>query len=322
MDDGELDLSLHAIVPAELNGKRFDAAAAALFSDFSRGRIQEWIKSGELTLDGHAEKAKVKVFSEQELSLKAKLQVAEDAQPEPVDFEVVFEDEHVVVVNKAVGLVVHPGAGNPNGTLLNGLLYRYPELANVPRAGIVHRLDKDTSGLMVVARTLQAHTSLVAQLQARTVDRRYEAIAEGCMTGGGVIDKNLGRHPTHRTKIAAVKTGGREAITHYRVIERFKAYTHIELKLETGRTHQIRVHMAELGYPLLGDPLYGRGIRFPKGASEELRNAISGFRRQALHAFSLGFEHPATGDQVEFEVDTPDDIAQFLQLLIEEQEND
>ncbi len=318
MDDGELDIDLTAIVPDELSGKRFDAAAAQLFSDFSRGRIQEWIKSGALTLDGAADKPKVKVYSEQVLSLKAKLEVAEDAKPEPVDFEVVYEDEHLVVVNKAVGLVVHPGAGNPNGTLLNGLLYRYPELANVPRAGIVHRLDKDTSGLMVVARTLQAHTSLVAQLQARTVDRRYEAIAEGTMTGGGVIEKNLGRHPTQRTKIAVVKTGGREAITHYRVIERFDAYTHVELKLQTGRTHQIRVHMADLGYPLLGDPVYGRGVRFPKGASPELKEAISAYRHQALHAFSLGFEHPATGDQVEWEVDTPDDMAYFLSLLIDE----
>lgn len=318
MEDSELDIDLSAIVPEELNGKRFDAAAAALFSDFSRGRIQEWIKSGALTLDGKADKPKVKVYEEQELTLKAKLEIAEDAQAEQVDFEVVYEDEHLVVVNKQVGLVVHPGAGNPSGTLLNGLLYRYPELANVPRAGIVHRLDKDTSGLMVVARTLQAHTSLVSQLQARTVDRRYEAIAEGCMTGGGVIDKNLGRHPTQRTKIAALKTGGREAITHYRVIERFDAYTHIELKLETGRTHQIRVHMAELGYPLLGDKTYGKGIRFPKGATEELRTAVSNYGHQALHAFSLGFEHPATGDHVEWEVDTPDDMAYFLSLLIGE----
>lgn len=295
-------------------GMRLDCAVAELFSEYSRSRLQEWIKSGELTVDGEVWKTKSKVKGGEVLRLDALLKPEELWTAEAIALDIRYEDEEILVLNKAPGLVVHPGTGNPDGTLLNALLHHAPDLALLPRAGIVHRLDKDTSGLLVVAKTLGAHHSLVDQLSARTVKRQYEAIAVGVMTGGGTVTAPIDRHPTQRTKMAVIP-GGKEAITHYRVVTRFRGHTHIRVNLETGRTHQIRVHMASIQYPLLGDDAYGGRLRHPKGATPELLAAIRNFKRQALHAGKLGLEHPASGEWLEWESDLPDDMQVMLEVL-------
>lgn len=300
------------LVLESMSNQRFDQVANELFPDYSRSRLQAWIKAGALTIDGRQGKSKEKLFGGETLTLTVELEAEGDWVAEDIPLDIVFEDDTVMVVNKPVGLVVHPAAGNRTGTLLNGLLHHNPDLINVPRAGIVHRLDKDTSGLMVVAKTLAAHTDLVAQLQARTVSREYEAVAIGVMTGGGRVEADIGRHPRQRTKMAVLDFGGKEAITHYRVLERFEYHTHIRLKLETGRTHQIRVHMAHIGYPLVGDSTYAGRFRVPKGASAELIEVLRGFSRQALHAAQLGLNHPATGEYMEWSVPLPADMLFLL----------
>lgn len=307
------------IVPIELGHKRFDQIAAQLFADYSRSRIQQWIKDGQLTVNGQARKPKEKLIGGETLELNAVLEANESWEAEPVELNVVFEDEHIIVIDKPAGLVVHPGAGTPSGTVLNGLLYRYPELATVPRAGIVHRLDKDTTGLMVVARTIPAQTALAAQLLDRSMGREYWALCMGVMTGGGTVDEPIDRHPKHRTKMAVAPEGmGREAITHYRVEERYRNHTLVRCKLETGRTHQIRVHLSHIGYPLVGDPLYAGRSRLPKGVSPEVMSVLKTFKRQALHAGYLELIHPATSELVSWESDIPEDFVSLIEAMEQE----
>ncbi|MEZ5528852.1 MAG: 23S rRNA pseudouridine(1911/1915/1917) synthase RluD [Porticoccaceae bacterium] len=308
-------IELEAIVPQTLAGARLDQVATELFDRFSRSRLQQWIKDGELLVDGKSCRPRDKLFGGERLTVRTELQAEGEWSAEAISLDIVYEDDDILVLNKPVGLVVHPAAGNQQGTLLNGLLHHLPANELIPRAGIVHRLDKDTSGLMVVAKTLAAHQSLIKQLQARTVSREYLAIVQGAMTGGGTVDKPMGRHPQARTKMAVVDFGGKEAITHYRVLERFPAHTYIRVKLETGRTHQIRVHMASIGYPLVGDATYGGRLKFPKGASLELHDALRGFRRQALHATRLALIHPITGEPMEWQVPPPEDFRELLSVL-------
>jgi len=308
----QIQLSLK--VPDELGNKRFDQIAAQLFPDFSRARLQAWIKQGDLTVDGEPRKAKEKLIGGEILALDVVTQAEGEWLPEPIDFPVVFEDEHIMVINKPMDLVVHPAAGNLTGTLLNGLLHYCPELRNVPRAGIVHRLDKDTTGLMVVAKTLQAQNHLVEQLQSREMGREYDAVTQGVLTGGGTINEPIARHLKDRTKMAVHPTG-KEAVTHYRILEKFPTHTYIRVKLETGRTHQIRVHMAHIQHPLVGDPTYGGKVRLPKGVSHELREVLRDFPRQALHAKKLSLIHPSTQQPMSWEVELPDDFEELLDEL-------
>ncbi len=308
---------LTAHIPAAAAGRRLDQVLAELFCDYSRSRLQQWIRQGSVLLDDRPAPAKHRVVGGERVEIHAELQLETEVLPQAIALDVRFEDEQLLVLNKPPGLVVHPAAGNPEGTLQNALLYHYPELAAVPRAGIVHRLDKDTSGLLVVARSLQAHKSLVEQLQARTVHREYLALVRSALTAGGSVDAPLGRHPRDRLRMAVVASGT-PAITHYRVLERFPAHTLLEVRLETGRTHQIRVHMAHIRCPLVGDPLYGGRDKPPRGASAALRQALAGFRRQALHAVRLELMHPESGERLGWQADMPDDFRRLLDVLREE----
>lgn len=306
---------MQRVVPVEMRGQRLDQVAATLFPDYSRSRLQAWIKAGELTVEGAVIRPRDKLFGGETLQLAAQLEHQDVWQAEDIDLDIVFEDEHLLVVNKPAGLVVHPAAGNYSGTLVNALLHYLPAQDTLPRAGIVHRLDKDTTGLMVVAKTLPAHTSLVAQLQARSVSRVYEAVVQGPLTGGGRVEADLGRHPKNRKQMAVVPHGGKPAITHYELIHRFEAHSHVRLRLETGRTHQIRVHMAHIHYPLVGDPVYGKRPRLPAGANPQLLETLKNFPRQALHAARLGLIHPASGQPVRWQVPLPDDMLALLDAL-------
>ncbi|NCT69067.1 MAG: 23S rRNA pseudouridine(1911/1915/1917) synthase RluD [Rhodanobacteraceae bacterium] len=308
---------LNATVPRELAGRRFDQVLAELFPDFSRSRLSAWIKSGAARLDDASVAPRQIVHGGEAVTLEVQMEREIGAQPEDIALDIRYEDADVIVVNKPPGLVVHPGAGNPAGTLQNALLHHDPKLAEIPRGGIVHRLDKDTSGLMVVARTLRAHTSLVEQLSARDVHRQYAAIVYGSMVAGGKVDAPIGRHPRDRLK-QAVRDDGRDAVTHYRVRERFRAMTLVECRLETGRTHQIRVHMAHTRHPLVGDPQYGGLLKLPKGATPELAEALRGFRRQALHAERLEFAHPKSGKTIAVEAELPADMQALLAALRED----
>jgi 23S rRNA pseudouridine1911/1915/1917 synthase len=299
-------------ISPELAGLRLDQALAKLFPDYSRSRLQRWIKDGNVRVNGAICRPKDTVFEADTISLTVVEEAAIEWRPQAIPLDLVYEDEAVLVINKPAGLVVHPGAGNADGTLSNALLHYDPDIAKVPRAGVVHRLDKDTSGLLVVARTLPAQKHLVEQLQDRAFEREYEALTVGVMTAGGTVDAPIGRHPSNRLRMA-VLPGGKEAITHYRVVERFRAHTHVRVKLETGRTHQIRVHMAHIHYPLVGDPVYGGRLRIPAGASEALVAQLRGFKRQALHAARLGFDHPVTGQFMSWDAPVPDDMAQLLE---------
>ncbi|HHI94465.1 MAG TPA: 23S rRNA pseudouridine(1911/1915/1917) synthase RluD [Gammaproteobacteria bacterium] len=307
---------LNVEIPEQLAGVRLDQALASLFPDYSRARLQRWIKDGHVTVDGRQRRPRDVVHGGEQVLLTVVLTEETHWMPQPLPLDIVFEDEAVLVVNKPAGLVVHPGAGNQHSTLSNALLHHAPELESVPRAGIVHRIDKDTSGLLVVARTLAAQKSLVEQLQARAFERHYQAVVMGVMTAGGTVDAPMGRHPVNRTRQAVVtiegSSSGKEAITHYRVAERFRAHTLVNVKLETGRTHQIRVHMAHIHYPLVGDPLYGGRLRIPPAATPELDRALRTFKRQALHAASLGFVHPLSGESVSWQAALPDDMQQLL----------
>lgn len=298
----------------EQAGMRVDQAAAELFSGLSRSRLQEWIKSGELRVNGQKVKPKERLFGTETLTLDAVVEIQVEDAPEAIQLDVVYADEHVVVINKPAGLVVHPAAGHHQGTLLNGLLHQFPQLASLPRAGIVHRLDKDTTGLMVIAASLVAHAGLVEQFQTRSAERFYAAVVYGVMTGGGCVDAPIDRHPQDRKRQAVVSTG-KEAVTHYRVQERFRGHTLVQAQLETGRTHQIRVHMSHIRYPLVGDHVYGGRLRLPAGASVELREALQGFKRQALHAQRLGFLHPVTQEFMEFEAPLPEDMQSLIDTL-------
>ena len=307
----------HALVPAAAAGRRLDAVLAELFPEYSRSRLSAWIKAGQVTVDGAPARPRDPVHGGETIVLDAVEEVQTHAVAEDIPLDVLYEDEHVFVLDKPAGLVVHPGAGNPAGTLVNALLHRDPALDKLPRAGIVHRLDKDTSGVMVVARTLQAHTALVAQLSAREVHRQYLAIVVGALVSGGTADAAIDRHPRDRLRMA-VREDGKDAVTHYRLRERFRAHTALECRLETGRTHQIRVHMAHLKHPIVGDPLYGGALRLPKGASEALIAALRGFKRQALHAEVLAFAHPVTGEAIRCEAPVPADMQALMALLRED----
>jgi 23S rRNA pseudouridine1911/1915/1917 synthase len=307
-------ISLQAQVPDLLSGQRLDQVAAGLFSEYSRGRLQIWIKEGNLLVNGKVLRSKDKIYAGDKLSLETELVADETWAAEPRELNIVYEDDDVMVIDKPVNTVVHPAAGNRSGTLLNGLLHYCPQLSEIPRAGIVHRLDKDTSGLMVVAKNLQAHRILVKQLQRREVEREYEAVVIGVMTAGGTVNLPLGRHPVHRQKRAVIENG-KDAVTHYRVLKRFRSHTHVRVKLETGRTHQIRVHMSHIRYPLVGDPLYGGRLQIPKGCSGALANVLKNFDRQALHARRLGFIHPRTGEMVSWESELPADMQALLVAL-------
>lgn len=308
------ELQLQATVPPEMAGQRLDRVLAQLFSDFSRARHQQWIRAGQVLVDGIQPRPRDRVAGGEKIALHAVLEAEGDWQPEAIPVDIIHEDESLLVINKPAGLVVHPAAGNRDGTLLNALLHHAPELAAVPRAGIVHRLDKDTSGLLVIARNLTVHKRLIEMMQARDIQREYQAVIQGVMTAGNTVDAPIGRHPLQRKRMAVVRSG-RPAVTHYRVIERFRAHTHIRVQLETGRTHQIRVHMAHLHYPLLGDPVYGGRLRIPAGCSQALDEQLHRFKRQALHAQRLQLSHPLTGEDMDWQAPLPDDMRVLLDVL-------
>lgn len=310
-------IALRHIFDEKVYGKRLDAALSQQFSDYSRSRIQEWIQNGFVKVNGEVITSnKHKMAGFEDIEINAEIEVAGEWKPEAIDLDIVYEDDALLVINKPAGLVVHPGAGNQDGTMVNALLHHCPELANLPRAGIIHRIDKETTGLLVVAKTIAAHTNLVEQLQNRAFTREYDAVVNRVMVSGGTIDKPIGRHPTKRTSMAVVPDGKR-AITHYRVVEKFLDHTHLKLRLETGRTHQIRVHMAYLKFPLVGDPLYSGRYRVPTRITPVLRDTLDGFKRQALHASLLGLKHPETGDYIEWRAPLPRDMANLLDQLRE-----
>lgn len=302
--------SRQKIISDELSGYRLDLALAKTFSEFSRSRIKSWILDGSILIEGEKLRPRDIVNGGENVSIEVIYSENIKNEPEPMVLDIEYEDEEIAVINKPVGLVVHPGAGNFTGTLMNGLLHKWPTLSELPRAGIVHRLDKDTSGLMVIAKTLIAHNSLVRQLESRTVTRQYDAICNGVLTGGGTINEPINRHPIHRKKMT-VREGGKEAITHYRVEKRFNAHTHIKVNLETGRTHQIRVHFAFRRRTLIGDPLYGR-LMIPSGCSLALKEALSSFKRQALCASRLELIHPSSGKAISLEVQPAADFRNLL----------
>jgi len=310
-------VSRRAVVPGELAGRRLDQAAAALFPEFSRSRLKTWIESGAITVSGECAEPKRKVREGDELVLEAELEAEVELVSEPIPLVVRYADDALYVIDKPAGLVVHPGAGNPRGTLQNALLHLDSALAALPRAGLIHRLDKDTSGLLIVARTLHAQHVLAKRLERREIHRTYAAVCQGVLTGGGTVDAPIGRHPRNRLKMAIVEHG-RPAVTRYSVRERFRAHTYVHVALETGRTHQIRVHMASIGAPLVGDPLYGGRPRFPRQPTERLRKELEGFRRQALHAMRLELEHPVSGRPLEIESPLPEDLERLLDALRED----
>ncbi|WP_035517059.1 23S rRNA pseudouridine(1911/1915/1917) synthase RluD [Pseudohaliea rubra] len=308
-------IELSATVGEDEAGERLDQAAARLFPDYSRARLQSWIKAGELRVAGEQRRPRDRVTAGDRLTVSAEQLEEVTWAAQPIDLTILHEDEHIIVIDKPAGLVVHPAAGHGDGTLVNALLAHAPVMATLPRGGIVHRLDKDTSGLLVAAKTLPAHRSLVEQLQARTMGREYLALCLGALTGGGTVDAPIGRHPRQRKKMAVVQHGGKPAVTHYRIAERFRHYTLLRVKLETGRTHQIRVHLAHRHNPLVGDPVYGGRLRLPAGASDELLLALRAFRRQALHARALELQHPASGESMLFECPLAEDFAALLEVL-------
>jgi 23S rRNA pseudouridine1911/1915/1917 synthase len=298
---------------------RLDRALADLLPAYSRCRLQQWLKTGQLRVDGHVRRPRDPVVGGETVSGELALETETPAVPQAIPLDIRYEDSDVLVLNKPAGLVAHPAAGNRDGTLVNALLHHAPELAALPRAGLVHRLDKDTTGLLVVARSLRAHTALVEQLQARRIEREYLAVVNGVPVAGGAVDAPVGRHPVDRQRMA-VTPGGKPAVTHYRVLRRFRAHALLRVRLETGRTHQIRVHLAHLRFPLLGDPVYGGRARLPPQASPRCIVAIRNFRRQALHAERLALTHPVTGERLEWRAEIPADLAELLAVLREDAE--
>ncbi|MGR9115759.1 MAG: 23S rRNA pseudouridine(1911/1915/1917) synthase RluD [Gammaproteobacteria bacterium] len=311
---------LAAQVPEQMAGMRLDQVLAELFSDYSRSKLQTWVKAGRVRVNGQMLKPKDKLEGGEAIELDAEAEVVLEAcEAEAIPLDIIYEDDALLIVNKPAGLVVHPAAGNWSGTLQNALLNHHPGLDVLPRAGIVHRIDKETSGLLMVAKTLQAHNNLIKQLQDRSVHREYLAITKGRIIAGGTIDEPIGRHPTDRKRFA-VRPTGKPAVTHYRVVERFSHHTLIRVKLETGRTHQIRVHMAHIHFPLLGDPIYGGRFQMPPDCSERLEQALRSFKRQALHAEKLGIMHPVTGEYCEWEQPMPEDMSRLLAALYENEQ--
>ncbi|WP_028536572.1 23S rRNA pseudouridine(1911/1915/1917) synthase RluD [Paludibacterium yongneupense] len=314
ISENEISTPHELDIPLSLGSERLDAALARLLPEFSRSRLAQWIRDGHVLVDGKPAQPKLRLQGGEKLKVDAITGNEQMAfEPEAMDLPIIYEDEHILVVNKPAGLVVHPAAGNWSGTLLNGLLHHCPALGQLPRAGIVHRLDKDTSGLMVVAKTLPAQTELVRQLQARTVSRIYRAVADGVVPFDGTIDANIGRDPRNRLRMAVLKFGGKPAITHLRVLERYASHSYIECRLETGRTHQIRVHMREANHPLAGDSLYGK-LR-ANAMPENVLTAIRQLNRQALHAYRLSLRHPASGEEMSWCARLPDDMRTLLSAL-------
>lgn len=301
-------------MPPAQAGRRLDQALAELLPDFSRSRLKGWIEQGCIEVDGVQRPPRYRLAGGERVQLRAMLDAADEVRPQPLPLDLVYEDDELLVVSKPAGLVVHPGAGNPDRTLQNALLHHRPELAALPRAGIVHRLDKDTAGLLVVAATPRAHRRLVAALEAREISRRYQALVRAKVTAGGTVDAPIGRHPVRRTRMA-VRQDGKPARTHYRVLERFAHFTLLDVRLESGRTHQIRVHFAHLGWPLVGDPVYGGRLALPRGCDAQLAEALRSFRRQALHAWQLSLAHPASGELMEWEAPLPADFESLLASL-------
>ncbi len=307
---------LNIVIPNRLIGQRIDSALATMLPDYSRSKITSWVRSGRALVNDKAFKAKEKVNGGEVVALSIIQEKSNAWLGEDIPIDVVYEDDDIIVLNKPVGLVTHPGAGNWTGTLANALLHYEPALATLDRAGIVHRLDKNTSGLMVVARSELAQKNLVEQLQTHVVSREYSAIVYGHMISGGSVDAPIGRDPKDRIRQAVVEEGeGKEAVTHYRVIDRFKHHTHVKCILETGRTHQIRVHMAYVEHPLIADPMYGGKIRFPKKAEEVLKDVLKGFKRQALHAKKLTLMHPISGEEMSWKAPLPKDLDDLLKAL-------
>lgn len=316
MTDSTQQNSISLVIPSSLGGQRLDVALQTMLPDHSRSRLQAWIKDGLITLENATTTAKNKVWGGEHVLIMPPKNLQENAfNAEEIPLDIVFEDDELLVINKPAGLVVHPAAGNWSGTLLNALLFYLPKLADIPRCGIVHRLDKDTSGLLVVAKTLEAQTSLVRQLQARTVKREYRAIVWGQLWRNGTVNQPIGRNPHNRLKMAVVR-GGKPAVTHYEILERFGTNTYLRCNLETGRTHQIRVHMQHLKAPMLGDPLYGIGNIIPhKHMTQTLRDAVSNFHRQALHAIKLGLIHPKTNQPMEWQIELAEDMRGLLEAM-------
>lgn len=305
-------------VPESCLGKRFDQSLAQMFPDYSRSRLKDWIVAGQVRVNGEVlTRAREKMYGGELIEINAKVEPELRFEAQNIPLNIVYEDDYILVINKPAGLVVHPGAGNPDGTVLNALLHHCPELNVVPRAGIVHRLDKDTTGLMVVAKTIAAQTNLVEALQLREITREYEAVANGVMTAGGLVDEPIGRHSTKRTQMA-VSFIGRPSVTHYRVMEKYRLHTRLRLRLETGRTHQIRVHMSHITHPLVGDPVYGGRPRPPKNSTEALLMKLRSFKRQALHAAMLSLFHPITGEEMTWHADLPADFVELINLLQED----
>lgn len=302
------------LIPAQCAGQRLDQALARMFPEYSRSRLKAWLLSGAITVDGKSPRPRDPVDGGERVEVRAVTEPSVAAAPETIDLDIVYEDEALMVINKPAGLVVHPGAGNPRGTLMNGLLSHASELQQLPRAGIVHRLDKDTSGLLLIGKTLETHTALVRLLAEREIARFYVAVCNGVLTGGGIVDEPIGRHPVDRKRMC-IRQDGRPAVTRYTVLERFRAHTYISVSLETGRTHQIRVHLAHRRHALLGDPTYGGRLALPAQASDALIEALRAFKRQALHATRLEFVHPVSAETLRLEAPPPADFEALLAVL-------
>ncbi len=311
-------IALSAFVPEKLAGMRLDQVLAKLFQEHSRSRLQDWIKQGYVLVDQQQVNQRHKVLGGEEIKIEAEWLEQTHDESEAIPLNIIYEDDTIIIINKAAGLVTQPGAGNRTGTLLNALLHHDETLNLVPRAGIVHRLDKETTGLMVIAKTPESHTALVAAMQEREIKREYKALVKGKFTAGGTVHQPIGRDPKHRTRMAIVLTG-KEAITHYRIDTKFQNYALLTCQLETGRTHQIRVHMAHIRHPIVGDPVYGGRLSLPKGCSENLANSLRKFKRQALHAFQLTLEHPSTGEEMSWQAELPEDFKQLIEILSNEE---
>lgn len=304
----------HLVIPDEYIDERLDQALAKLMPEYSRTQIQLWLEDGSIMINGKQQKGKTKVKGSEQVIITATVKEQPVWEAKAIPLNIVYEDDDILVINKPAGLTVHPGAGNANRTLLNALIYHYPALQTLPRAGIVHRIDKDTTGLLIVAKTANALKSLLHQLKKRTIAREYQAIVYGTMISGGTVDAPISRHPLQRKRMAVVETG-KPAITHYRVSKKYYGITHLALKLESGRTHQIRVHMAHIRRPIVGDVVYGGRVQLSKGMSSELIQALREFKRQALHAFALEIEHPNSGEIMRWEAPLPDDMKNLILAL-------
>jgi 23S rRNA pseudouridine1911/1915/1917 synthase len=308
------DKLVEEVIPEECDGMRLDKTLSTLFDQYSRSSIQQWIREGRVKLDGIDQGQKMKVREGQQVSIQIPPPEITECRPQEIELEIVYDDADLIVINKPAGLVVHPGKGNPDRTLMNALLYFDSSLAVLPRAGIVHRIDKDTTGLLVIARNEASMKNLTEAIQAKDVRREYLAVITSHIVAGGTVDAPIGRHRRDRTKMA-VSDRGKEAITHYRVEEKFRSHSLVRVILDTGRTHQIRVHMNYLGHPIVGDPVYGKRLQIPPGASPELIDVLRSFKRQALHAETLGLVHPSTGKPMSWTVPMPSDMQQLVDVL-------